>query len=785
MNLSIDDMFDENGDIKKIEFKRPPKGYKPNFSKKKYNESLPIDRNEKILKGKIHRLFFSNDNFCSGLITIPVDSFFETVRFAGKVVVNIGDQVKLAGKWINDSKWGWQFTAENLVHDMNLDRDGLAHYLKTNPAFKGIGPVKAEKIASTFGESFGDILENNPEQIQEVAGLTNDQFRTLCLEWESRKEFNLLATWLAKYELTHNQITKLITRFGNNLKKILEKDPYILCREIDGFGFVRTDEIALKMGISKDSTERIQSALIHIVNQVADSDGHCWTEETELIKMASKLLALDNLDSEVLIDQEINALLSNEKLSVHSSSNKFVIASPLLYERETELAKMFKKSNSECLSKENNETLKNILPELFEKIAGSLNSSQQKAIETAIFNSICVITGAAGSGKSYTIGAFIDILEEMNKDSDNTYLTIEMAAPTGKAAKRMEEISNRPARTIHRLLKYDGKNWGYCRENPINADIIIIDEFSMVDVHLAWRLFSAIDLKRTQVVLVGDHNQLPPVGPGNILRDLIDRKIVPIVKLEQVVRQAGLLKRNCTAILKGVVEPTAPGTDGVLRPWYVFDRLETDQAVIQALLNTIEHKLSKIGINPTRDLQVITPTKKGKLGTENLNIELQKLFQRVFFGIEIEPVDEGKRPNFYPNDKVIQIKNDYKLDVMNGTVGTVKDVCEKYDKNGVKYTSFIIDFGEKKPVEITKGSKEHNNIILAYACTIHKYQGSEIPCVLAIVHKSHYFMLHRNLLYTAVTRSKKTVIVLGNSRGIQLAAKKQILNKRRTFLSIV
>ena len=248
--------------------------------------------------------------------------------------------------------------------------------------------------------------------------------------------------------------------------------------------------------------------------------------------------------------------------------------------------------------------------------------------------------------------------------------------------------------------------------------------------------------------------------------------------------RSGILKENCTAILTGKVNPTAPGTNGILRPWYVIDDLESDQDVVATLLHVIEHKLAPLGINPVRDIQILTPIKKGPLGTANLNLELQRLIQRLYFGVEVEPVAPGKRPVFYQGDKVMQFRNNYNLGVMNGTLGFIQDIRQEVDEKGRPYKELEIDF-DGHYITISTDSEWLKDLQLAYACTIHKYQGSEVSCALAVIHSSHYFMLHRNLLYTAVTRAQKTAILLGNQKGIQTAAARQLVEKRKTFLSII
>jgi exodeoxyribonuclease V alpha subunit len=326
-------------------------------------------------------------------------------------------------------------------------------------------------------------------------------------------------------------------------------------------------------------------------------------------------------------------------------------------------------------------------------------------------------------------------------------------------------------------LGFNGNTYSRDALNPIEADILVVDEVSMVDIALAWRLFQAVDRTRTAVVLVGDHNQLPPVGPGNLLRDLVRSVAVPTAVLTRIIRQAGVLKENSTAILDGEVRPTADSLVGARRPWYVIDKFTDREDVRRMLLLLFEEVLQeRLGYDLIRDVQVLTPTHKGPLGTVELNIELQRLLQQKLFGVEVAAVEAGHRARPYPGDKVIQTKNDYELAVMNGAMGIVI--------NAGGDGSLVIDFDGRR-VEIEAGSDALGNVQLAYATSIHKVQGSEFPCAVVIAHKSHSFMHHRNLLYTAVTRAKESVVIVGDRWGIDNCAAKRQVDRRNTFLSFL
>lgn len=410
-------------------------------------------------------------------------------------------------------------------------------------------------------------------------------------------------------------------------------------------------------------------------------------------------------------------------------------------------------------------------------VAPELNASQRTAALTAGRERLSLITGAAGSGKSYTIAAIYRMFTQVWDD-------VILAAPTGKAAKRLAQLCGVEAKTIHRLLEYNTVSYGRTRENPLEAQAIIIDEVSMCDIHLLWHLLDAIDLTRTRLILVGDPNQLPPVGPGNLLRDLLARRIIPTTVLDQVVRQAGTLKENCTAILQGEVRETAEGAPGHLRPWYLIDDCRTDALVHHTLEQIMREDIPRLGLDPVRDVQVLTPTNKGPLGTRALNLLLQRVLQEQHYGVRVPPVPEHRRPEFFRGDKVMQTRNNYDRELMNGAIGVVRDLVSEETKPGQFVEMLVIDF-DGRHVRIPRGSEDADDLMLAYASTVHKAQGSEFPVVIAVIHREQSFMLNRNLLYTAVTRAQQTAILLGDSVGIRRAVGKRDIDRRQTFLALV
>ncbi len=711
------------------------------------------------IRGTVETVFYSGPTFSAGRLRT---SEGEDVKFAGRVFVRTSDAVRLEGRWVNHPKYGRQFEADCMGHDLEMDPEGLANFLANHPDVKGIGPAKARLIADRFGREFDQAIRNQPEEIAATAKVPVEIAMELQRIWIANSEFNTAMAYLAAFGLTHHQVTTLVGKFGSQVVPILEHDPYVLVREIVGFGFKRVDKIARKLGTPKDLPSRIRAGLHYCVLEALDN-GDCWVEYEDLLDRANTLLVMDTLDSREVIETHLEDLITEGRLISHAFE-RLVVADPEIHRMEAELATILKAGTASSPHSVAD------VDRLLDAEGGELNAEQRQAVRNALTYSLSLMTGGAGSGKTYAVSTIASIAERLERK-------VVLAAPTGKAAKRLEEVVGIEASTIHRLLGFNGHTYARDAINPVEADILVIDEVSMVDVPLAWRLFQAIDRSRTAVVLVGDHNQLPPVGPGNLLRDLVRSAAIPTTILTRIIRQAGVLKENSTAILDGEVRPTSDEQVGARRPWYVIDKFSDREDVHRMLLLLFDEVLSnRLGYDLIRDVQVLTPTHKGPLGTAELNVALQQLLQKRLYGLNVPPVDPNRRPPLYAGDKVIQTKNDYELGVMNGAMGVVLEVRSD--------GSLSIDF-DGRPVEIDAGSDAIGNIHLAYATSIHKVQGSEFPCAVVIAHKSHSFMHHRNLLYTAVTRAKESVIILGDRWGIDNCANKRQVDRRNTFLSFL
>lgn len=760
-------------------------GEPPIMSKKNGSKAHRPRDGEDSITGSVIKLFFNKPGFSAGrLETVAGDR----VAFAGPVFFSEDDFVTLFGAWHQDPKWGRQFKAQRFEYAAggaaSLDVTGLAHYLSVSKDFVGIGPVKARKIAERFGDKFEETLESDPESIAAHVNLPLESVIGIRTAWRRNSSRNATATWLAGFGLTAYQMNSIIDAFGNNTVKILTEDPYRMIEVIDGFGFLRVDEIARKMGIAKTHPSRIQAGIHHVVSEQL-GEGHTWTGRDELTRKSNTLLTIDELNALELIQEELTGMVGEARLHVDTDER---VSLPAVRKMEFEIEGWLRDAAGSTNPNWRGTASLSLIP-----TDSRLNEDQQAAVKQALAGQLTVITGGAGSGKTFVIGVIVsEFLARGCK-------AIALCAPTGKAARRISEslthmgVPFTSAATIHRTLGYRGEgSWGYSLTDPLPVDLLVVDEFSMVDVLLAHRLIQAIDWKRTAVVFVGDHNQLPPIGPGNVLRDLLNTGLVPTCYLTKCVRQAGELKQNSLAILDGRV-PAPPRQRGdVSAPWYVIDSAQMSEAeycrdvVVSMIESRIEHlrpHATTPGTYPKeawdllRDVQVLTPTHKGPLGTKELNASLQRVLQSKLYGVTTEPVDEKHRLPFLVGDKIIQTKNDYDLGVMNGTIGYILEIDSDTG-------DLLVDFDwHDHPIVVKKKGGCQGNLMHAYALTIHKMQGSEVPVAVVVTHKAHSFQQHQAMLYTGVTRARHVAIIVGDAWGIRNAAQKRLVERRRTFLS--
>ncbi|MEW6197993.1 MAG: AAA family ATPase [Planctomycetota bacterium] len=703
------------------------------------------------IRGTIEKTYHSSPGFSAGVLAAEDG---RSVRFAGKLCANVGDVVALVGRWKHDAKYGRQFVVDSLSYDLPETTEGLVQYLAKHPAFAGIGEITARKIV-TYAASAANldrIIRQDLEELHRQLRVPQATLESLREAWIANSAENEVRSYLASFGLTPHQVETLLKTFGNSIVGVLRNDPYQLIRYVDGYGFKRVDKIARAMGTPKDHAGRIAAGLLYVVGEEI-AGGHTWINGADLIDKGNELLLLDTLDSRDVIRGAGERLLQDGALGTDGNA----VALPAMLEAERLIQRTFA---THAWAER---------PLGHRGLTEQLNSRQVDALRTALRCTIALISGAAGTGKTFVLARIARAFRDVG-------LRVALCSPTGKAAKRIEETLRTQgldleARTIHRLLGYDGQKFRrpsvsepfYFSDDPDVEpdppyDAVVVDEVSMVDVPLMAALLQRVDFERTRLVLVGDHNQLPPVGPGNVLRDLIAHRLVPTVVLETVERQAGILKTNSTAVLTGVVSPTAVHDPA----WTVVDAFQ-DALPIQTYLRDLVLKMlpQRLGLDPVRDIQIITPTHLGALGTKALNQMLQHLLHG----------DPGRK--FAVGDKVIQTVNNYTLGVMNGTQGRV--LAYEPGAEGGYWIAFD-GVGERR----IHGEDVHR-VQLAYALTAHKAQGSEFPCAIVLCHRSHFFA-DRNWLYTAVTRAARFCVLLGDRWGLRNAAQKNHVINRRTFL---
>lgn len=695
-----------------------------------------------------------------------------------------GQQVILQGEFKKDSKYGIQFDARGADIDLDPMSGGLAAYIANHPDIKFISDVRAKQLVERWGSDLARIAREKPQEVAEsVKGLQPDHVIALAEVLESESNNKETRIWLASLGLSHNQINTLVKQYGSQTMQVVKDNPYRLITDLVGYGFRKADDIALRAGLAKSNPYRIEAGLIYCVNGSVDQ-GHTYIERASLIKDANETLALDTIDAATRINETLNKMVTGKDRPLVESQRVYesgevvpIISTAKMYSRERDLAQWAKANFGQPVTHEH------ISDRVDDNFFVELNEDQHKAVTVATTSPISIITGGAGVGKTFVLRKIIKLFRMHKMD-------VSCAAPTGKAARRITESTGYDASTIHRLLGYNPElgGWEYNAFNKLEDDVIIVDECSMLDTSLAWRLFSAIDFERTVLILVGDDNQIPPVSAGHVFRDLKNSGYVPVAELRKVIRQAGALKRNSLAILNKTISPTEPTSDGGAGPWYRFtEHPETkakfvDTAILRDFLHDmIVHYISRsiedggMGFDARDDVQVLTPTHKGNLGTIALNRILQRSLQKVLFGVDVTEPPSGRDYNFYVGDKVIQTRNDQTSGTVNGQVGIVT----KVEPKGRLWIQF-----EEMP-HVTELSKDKTKYIqLAYACTIHKYQGSQVPCSIVICHKSHSYQLNRNLLYTAVTRSSQCTILVGDGTGMRSAVAKTG-DARNTLLSLL
>lgn len=680
--------------------------------------------------------------------------------------INEGELLELEGEYVNHNIYGTQLRVSSHRVKEPEDLVSIERYLGSG-AVKGVGAALAARIVRRFKEDTFRIIEEEPERLAEIKGISERKAREIAIQVEEKKEMRKAMLFLQKYGISTTLGVKIYEYYGAKLYQVLEENPYQLADNIDGVGFKTADEIAARIGIHADSDFRIRSGLFYVLQQ-AVGEGHIYLPQDVLARRAMQILGVEISE----VEKYVMDLCIDRKTVMKEENGEIRIYPAHYYYLELNTAKMLHDLDIDCKMPE--DMIEKRLKKVEEKEKITLDALQHQAVIEAIKHGLLVLTGGPGTGKTTTINTMIQFFESEGMD-------ILLAAPTGRAAKRMTEATGYEAQTIHRLLEVSGNPEeegnvnGFLRnrENPLETDVIIIDEMSMVDLPLMHALLSAV-VAGTRLILVGDVNQLPSVGAGSVLKDIIASGRFPVVTLTRIFRQAGESDIVVNAHKINAGEPVVP--DNKSRDFFFLRRQDAD-TVIRVILTLIQKKLPKYVNAPQNEIQVMTPTRKGLLGVERLNLILQKY---------LNPAERGKEETevggrvFRVGDKVMQIKNNYQLEwevktkyglvvdqgqgIFNGDMGIVTEI-NTYDE------TLEVEYDEHRKVKYPFEMAEE--LELAYAITVHKSQGSEYPAVIIPLLQGPRLLYNRNLLYTAVTRAKKCLTIVGSEQVFQ----EMILNK--------
>ena len=711
---------------------------------------------EKI-EGSIEAIIFkSPDNsFCVFRLKPDQQNTLITVT-ANMIAPLMGQNVCIEGSWIKHPRFGQQFKAEKMDISTPETADGIERFLASG-AIDGIGPAMAKRIVNKFGKDTLQIIEKEPKKLCEVAGIGEKTAQKIFASYNEQGELREIMLWLETHGVSGTYAGRIFAEYGSFAIEIIETDPYQLARDIDGIGFLTADQIANRLGIEKNSDSRIIAGIDFSLQQIA-AGGHCCVPEDVVVKKAAKLLLLDHNS----VQQNLQMQLQAGNLYTEYVGGVQLIYPSYLYFAEKQVAQRLEQLNEEIVPlSEKNANM--IIADWEYNGQMRLAQKQKEAVLAVLKNGVFILTGGPGTGKTTVIKGIIAILENLGQK-------ILLGAPTGRAAKRLAEATGKKTSTIHRLLEANGVSkmddddaFGRDSDEPLEADVIIIDEVSMVDIVLMQHFLNAVP-DGCRVVLVGDVDQLPAVGPGAVLKDILRSEAINSVKLDEIFRQTqeSMIIYNAHAINAGRMPDCSSSDD------FLFHEITNEEEAAAAIVKLCKEKLPLSGYNPLIDVQILSPMHRLPCGVSNLN----KLLQAAL-NPPTRYKQEYKTPMniFRVGDKVMQIKNNYEKNVFNGDIGFIRVINS--EKIVIEYSDSEVDYQ----------LAEVNQLVLAYAMSVHKSQGSEYKIVILPLTQGHFIMLQRNLLYTAVTRAKEKVILLGSKKALYTAVQNNRMQKRYTLLA--
>jgi exodeoxyribonuclease V alpha subunit len=697
-----------------------------------------------VLAGLVERVTYQNaDNgFC--VIRVKAQGHRELVTVVGHAaVISAGEWITGSGDWVNDRTHGQQFKARFLRTSTPTSVEGIEKYLASG-MIRGIGPVYAKKLLRAFGETVFDVIEAQPDRLREVDGIGPVRANRIAVAWAEQKVVREIMVFLHSHGVGTARAARIYKTYGADAIQVMSENPYRLARDIRGIGFKTADAIAMKLGIDKTAMIRVRPGISYALTEAMD-EGHCGLPVAELTPLAEKLLDVP----QDLIRTALDLELADGTVIADRLGDLDCVFLAGLHRAEQAIAERLSTLIKGKLPWPPIDPGKAI-PWIEQRTGLTLAESQGAAVRMALASKVLVITGGPGVGKTTIVNTILRILTAKS-------VRLLLCAPTGRAAKRMNEATGLEAKTIHRLLEVDPKGGGFRRDdtNPLDCDLLVVDETSMVDVLLMNALLKAVPDKAA-LLIVGDVDQLPSVGPGQVLADMIASGAIPVVRLTEVFRQAAKSRIivNAHRINQGVIpdlrKPEAESD-------FYFVEAEEPETAVARIIELVKTRIPRrFGLDPIRDIQLLCPMNRGGVGARSLNIELQAA---------LNPAGERKVERFgwtfAPGDKVMQIENDYDKEVYNGDIGYVEDV-EPDDGE------LIAKFDGRS---VTYGFGDLDTLVPAYAATIHKSQGSEYPAVVIPVMTQHYTMLQRNLLYTGVTRGKRLVVLVGQKKAVAIAVR--------------